>query len=208
MAKVKLYDMQANPVGELNLNDEIFGLDYNEPLIHQVIVAMNANARQGTKSTLSQSEVRGGKKKPYAQKHTGQARHANTVAPQFRGGGMAFAIKPRDYSKKVNKVAKDIAFRSALSQKLVDEEIIVIDQFKLIDAKTKEVVAILDAFKANKSVIFVTPINDEILMRAASNLANVKTTTIDLLNVYDIVASQKCIFTKEAIEQLEEAYAE
>ena len=208
MAKVNIYDMQANPVGELELNDEIFGVDYNEPLIHQVIVAMNANARQGTKSALTRAEVRGGKKKPWAQKKTGQARHGSSVGPQWTGGGVVFAPKPRDFSKKVNKVAKDIAFRSALSQKLVENEIIVLDQFKLNESKTKEVTAVLEAFKLDKLVVIVTAVKDEALLRASGNLKNVTTTTVDLLNVYDVVVAQKCIFTKEAIEQLEEAYAE
>ena len=139
MADVKVYDMKAKEVGSITLNPELFGVEYNEPVIHQVIVAENANARQGTKSTLTVSEVRGHHKKPYAQKHTGNARHGNTKAPQYKGGGIVHAMKPRDFSKKVNKQVKYLAFASALSQKLNQNEITVIDEIAFEQPKTKAI---------------------------------------------------------------------
>lgn len=154
--KSKLYNMNAEEVGTLNLSDNLFAVDYNEPLIHEVVVAYNANQRQGTKSTLTRSEVRGHAKKPYRQKHTGRARHGSTKSPEYKGGGVVFAPKPRDFSKKLNKQVKKIAFASAMSEKLRQNEIVFIDEFKLAEPKTKEVVKFLNAFGLNKSVVIVT----------------------------------------------------
>ena len=135
----KLYDMSANEIGEIELPENVFDIAYNEALIHEVVVAHNANQRQGTKSTLTRSEVRGHAKKPYRQKHTGRARHGSTKSPEYKGGGVVFAPKPRDFSKKVNKQVKKIAFASALSAKLAQNDIVFIDEFKLDAPKTKEV---------------------------------------------------------------------
>lgn len=205
MAKLKVYDMQANEVGSINLKDEIFNVEYNEPVIHQVIVAENANARQGTKASLSRSEVRGHAKKPYAQKHTGNARHGDTKAPQFKGGAKVFPARPRDFSKKVNKQVKYLAFLSALSQKLRQNEITVVDEIKVAEAKTKNVSAFLKAFGFNRSTVIVTAEKDEALLKAAANIPFAKVTTATLLNVGEIVANKNIIFSKNAIEKLEEA---
>lgn len=204
MAKVKVFDMSANEVGSVSLNDEIFKVEYNEPVIHQVIVAENANARQGTKSVLSVSEVRGHHKKPYAQKHTGNARHGNTKAPQYKGGGVAHAMKPRDFSKKINKQVKYLAFASALSQKLEQKEITVIDEIKVAEPKTKLIADMMNAFKFDRKTILVTENVDENVLKASANIPNLEVTTADLLNVGEIVSNKNLVISKNAIKRLEE----
>lgn len=205
-AKSKLYNMNAEEVGTLNLSDNLFAADYNEPLIHEVVVAYNANQRQGTKSTLTRSEVRGHAKKPYRQKHTGRARHGSTKSPEYKGGGVVFAPKPRDFSKKLNKQVKKIAFASAMSEKLRQNEIVFIDEFKLAEPKTKEVVKFLNAFGLNKSVVIVTDEKNADALRAAGNLQNVQIQIAELLSTYDVVANNKVVMTKDAVKSLEEAY--
>lgn len=204
--KSKLYNMNAEEVGTLNLLDNLFAVDYNEPLIHEVVVAYNANQRQGTKSTLTRSEVRGHAKKPYRQKHTGRARHGSTKSPEYKGGGVVFAPKPRDFSKKLNKQVKKIAFASAMSEKLRQNEIVFIDEFKLAEPKTKEVVKFLNAFGLNKSVVIVTDEKNADALRAAGNLQNVQIQIAGLLSTYDVVANNKVVMTKDAVKSLEEAY--
>lgn len=204
MATIKVYDMKANPVGSLSLSDDLFKVEYNEPVIHEVIVAENANARQGTKSTLSVSEIRGHSKKPFAQKHTGHARHGNTKAPQFKGGGKVHSIDPRDFSKKVNKQVKYLAFVSALSQKLNQKEITVIDEIAFSEPKTKLMVEMLEAFKFNRKTIIVLDCNNEAVLRAGANIPFLTITTADLLNVGEIVANKNVVFSKSAIKKLEE----
>lgn len=204
--KSKLYNMNAEEVGTLNLSDNLFAADYNEPLIHEVVVAYNANQRQGTKSTLTRSEVRGHAKKPYRQKHTGRARHGSTKSPEYKGGGVVFAPKPRDFSKKLNKQVKKIAFASAMSEKLRQNEIVFIDEFKLTEPKTKEVVKFLNAFGLNKSVVIVTDEKNADALRAAGNLQNVQIQIAELLSTYDVVANNKIVMTKDAVKSLEEAY--
>ncbi len=205
MVKAKVYDMQAKEVGSMTLKDEIFNVEYNQPVIHQVIVAENANARQGTKASLSRGEVRGHSKKPYAQKHTGNARHGDTKAPQFKGGGKVFAAQPRDFSKKVNKQVKYLAFVSALSQKLRQNEITIIDEIKLDKPKTKNVANFLKAFNFNRNTVIVTAEKDDNLLKATANIPFAKVTTADLLNVGEIVSNKNLIFSKGAIQKLEEA---
>ncbi|MBQ4535562.1 MAG: 50S ribosomal protein L4 [Clostridia bacterium] len=207
MAKlsIKVFDMNAKEVDTLELNQDLFGVEYNEPVIHEVIVAENANARQGTKSTLSVSEVRGHHKKPYAQKHTGNARHGNTKAPQYKGGGKVHSINPRDFSKKVNKQKKILAFVSALSQKFNQNEITVVDEIKLADVKTKVIADMLKAFKFDRKTIIVLDTNDEKVLKASANIPFLTTTTADLLSTYEVVANKNVVFTKSAIKKLEEA---
>ncbi|MBO5309846.1 MAG: 50S ribosomal protein L4 [Clostridia bacterium] len=204
MADVKVYDMKAKEVGSITLNPELFGVEYNEPVIHQVIVAENANARQGTKSTLTVSEVRGHHKKPYAQKHTGNARHGNTKAPQYKGGGIVHAMKPRDFSKKVNKQVKYLAFASALSQKLNQNEITVIDEIAFEQPKTKAMMEMLNAFKFDRKTVIVLDDNNAQVLRAGANIPFLTITTANLLNVGEIVANKNLVFTKSAIQKLEE----
>lgn len=204
MAQAKVYDMTAKEVGSLTLSDDLFGVAYNEPVIHQVVVAENANARQGTKSTLTVSEVRGHHKKPYAQKHTGNARHGNTKAPQYKGGGIVHAMKPRDFTKKVNKQVKALAFASALSQKLNQQEVTIIEEIKFDAPKTKEMVKMLEAFKFDRKTVIVLDDNNESILRAGANIPFLTITTASLLNVGEIVANKNLVFTKSAIKKLEE----
>lgn len=208
MPKVKVFNMAGESVGTLTLKDEVFAVEENLPLIHEVVVAYNANQRQGTKSTLTRSEVRGHAKKPYRQKHTGNARQGSIKAPHQIGGGVAFAPKPRDFSKKINKQAKRLAFLSALSTKLAQNEITVVDEFKLNEVKTKEIQNFLNAFKFDKSVVLVTEDKNADILRAGANIPTVSVTTADLLNTYEVVANKNVVLTKAAIKSIEEAYAE
>ncbi len=205
MATVKVYSLQGKAVGSMKLSDEVFGAEYNEGLIHEVVVAQLANARQGTKSTLTRSEVRGHSKKPWRQKHTGRARHGSTKAPQWKGGGVAFAPKPRDFSKKVNKEARRVAFRSAISAKLNEGDLIVIDGLD-IEAKTKAMAQVMEALKLDKTALFVTNGVNENALRAVGNIPNADIETSDLLSVYDLVACNKLVLTKDVAKSIEEAY--
>ena len=207
MAKVKVYNMNAEEVGTKTLKDDIFGVEYNEPLIHEVIVAYNANQRQGTKSTLTRSEVRGHAAKPWRQKGTGRARQGSTKGPQWTGGGVVFAPKPRDFSKKVNKVAKRVALLSALSEKLREKNVTVLDKFDITSAKTKDAQKFLDAFKFDGSEVVVSADNTEKEVRAVKNIQNLQTVDVSLLNVYDVVANKNVVLTESAIKYLEEANA-
>ena len=207
MPKVKVYNTKAEVVGQTTLSDEVFGCEYNEALIHQVVVAYNNNQRQGTKSALLRSEVRGHAKKPWRQKGTGRARQGSTKSAQWKGGGIIFAPKPRDFSQKVNKTMKVAAFKSAISAKLADSEIVVLDAVKLAEPKTKLVQEILNNFKVDgKRVMFVLNEKDDVVLRAANNIPNVNVTYADVLGTYDVVANSKLYITKDAIKKLEEAY--
>ena len=202
--QIKVYDLENKEVGKLTLSDEIFKAPYNEALIHQIIVAYLANQRQGTKSTLTRSEVRGGGRKPWRQKGTGNARQGSIRAPQWIKGGVVFAPKPRDFSKKVNKQMKRGAFISAISTVIAEKCLIVVDALDL-DGKTKSMVKVLEAFGLDKRVTVVTAEPNEMVVRAASNIENVAVTTADLLNTYDLVVSDKILVTKDAIKKIEEA---
>lgn len=204
MPKVKVYNINAEECGNITLNDEVFKAPYNESLIHEVIVAYLANQRQGSKSTLTRTEVRGHAKKPWAQKHTGNARQGSTKGPQWTGGGVVFAPKPRDFSKKVNAKAKKVAFISALSKKLEQNEITVIDEIKL-EPKTKEMQKVLNNFKFDKSTVLVVDGANENVMRASRNIPTLSVVDAKLLNTYEVVANRNVIFTKDAIKKVEEA---
>lgn len=208
MANIKVLNMAGQEVESIKVKDEVFKQEYNEALIHQVVVAYLANQRQGTKSTLTRSEVRGHAKKPWRQKGTGRARQGSTKGPQWRGGGIVFAPKPRDFSKKVNKEAKRVAFKSAISEKLAQKEIIVLDDLTLKEAKTKLMQKVYTDLKLNKNVLFVTKGNNENVIKASANIQNIDVTTAGLLNVYDIIVCDKLVLTKDAVKQIEEAYAE
>ncbi|MEG1499530.1 MAG: 50S ribosomal protein L4 [Clostridia bacterium] len=208
MPKVKVYNMAAEEVGSIDLKSEVFAVEYNEPLIHEVIVAQNANARQGTKCALTRSEVKGHAKKPYKQKHTGRARQGSTKGPHYRGGGVTFAPKPRDFSKKINKQVKTLAFLSAISEKLAQNEVTIVDSFKLTNIKTSEIQNFLNNFKFDKSVVIVTENKDEAVLMAAKNIQAVTVSTADLLNVYEVVANKNIVLTQDAVKSIEEAYAE
>lgn len=206
MAKIDVYDLTGAKADTLTLNDEVFGAEYNSALIHQVVKAYLANQRQGTKSTLTRSEVRGHAKKPWRQKGTGRARHGSTKGPQWRGGGVVFAPKPRDFSQKINKQMKRAAFISAISTKLAENNIVVVKDFNIAEPKTKLMKKVLDDLKVNKSALLVVKGNDEKVARASSNLPKVSMCDSDLLNVYQIVATNKLVITVDAIKSIEEAY--
>ena len=206
MASVKVLNMLGEETGSLKLNDAVFAQEYNEPLIHQVVVAYLANQRQGTKSALTRSEVRGHAKKPWRQKGTGRARQGSTKGPQWRGGGIVFAPKPRDFSKKVNKEARKVAFRSAISAKLQAKEILVLQNLEMKDAKTKSFVELLSNLKIDRTAIFVTKDINENLLRSSNNVSTIDVTTASQLNVYDIICCDKLVLTEEAIKAIEEAY--
>lgn len=208
MPSVKLYDMKANVVGELKLADALFGAEYNESVIHQAIVAREANERQGTKSTLTRSEVRGGGAKPWRQKGTGRARQGSIRSPQWVKGGVVFAPKSRDFSKKMNAKAKEVALFSALSQKVRDNEIIFIDEIKIESGKTKEMASFLKAFDLQKSVLIVMDNQDQAVLRSAANLEKVSTISVNQINTYDVVKNAKVVISKNAIKKIEEVYGE
>ena len=208
MASLKLYNMQAKEVGSIEVNDELFQMEYKEALIHQAVVTRLANERQGTKSTLTRSEVRGGGKKPYRQKGTGNARQGSTRAPQWIKGGVVFAPKSRDFSKKMNVTAKRTAMFSALSKKVTDGEFFVIDEVAVANGKTKEMVAFLKAFNFEKSVLLVMCNSDEKVIRAASNIKKLQTLPVEQLNTYDVVKNAVVVLAKGSVEKLQEVYGE
>ena len=208
MPNVKLYDMKAKEVGTLELSDALFGAEYNEAVIHQAVVARLANERQGTKSTLTRSEVRGGGAKPWRQKGTGRARQGSIRSPQWVKGGVVFAPKSRDFSKKMNAKAKAVALLSALSQKIRDDEVIFIDEIKVKEAKTKEMAAFLKAFNLEKSVLLVMDNSDEMVLRASANIEKISTIAATQINTYDVVKNAKLVISKQAVQQIEEVYGE
>lgn len=203
--QTKVFNIKGEEVGKVSLADEVFKAPYNEALIHQVIVAYLANQRQGTKSTLTRTEVRGGGRKPWRQKGTGNARQGSIRAPQWIKGGVVFAPKPRDFSKKVNKQMKRAAFVSAISTCLAEKCLIVVDELNFKAPKTSEMVDILSTLKLDKRTTIVTAKNDENVVLSARNIPNVSVTTADQLCTYDIVVSDKLLVTKEAIKSIEEA---
>lgn len=208
MAKVKLFNVKAEEVGSLSVSDNVFKAEYNEGLVHEVVVAQQSNLRQGTKSTLTRSEVRGHAKKPFKQKHTGNARQGSTKGPHQTGGGVAFAPKPRDFSKKINKQAKRVALASALSAKFDAKEIIFLDEFKFEDAKTKLAQNFVDSFKLGKHNLVVVSASDQTVTRATKNLQNLNLRVADCLSVSDVVINNKLFITKDAVKIIEEGYAE
>lgn len=203
--ELKVLNTAGKQVGTVELNDAVFAVEYNEALIHQVVVAQLAKKRQGTKSALTRTEVRGGGVKPYRQKGTGRARQGSIRSPQFVKGGVVFAPKPRDFRQKLNKFSKRQALLSALSQKIRQDEFIVVDEFKVKEAKTKEVANILKALELNKKTLLVVAEDNKDLLRASRNIADLQVINADLINVYDVVRSNKCVVTKAAAEKIEEA---
>lgn len=200
--------MNASEVGTLELSEALFNAEYNEAVIHQAVVARLANERQGTKSTLTRSEVRGGGAKPWRQKGTGRARQGSIRSPQWIKGGVVFAPKSRDFSKKMNAKAKQVALFAALSQKIRDDEVIFIDEIKVSAPKTKEMAKFLKAFNVEKSVLVVMDNSDEAVLRASANISTVSTIYVDQINTYDVVKNSKIVISKKAVERIEEVYGE
>ena len=206
MAEVKVYNKEGAAVGSIELADSIFGVEVNEHLMHLAVVAQLANKRQGTQSALTRSEVRGGGIKPWRQKGTGHARQGSIRAPQWKGGGVVFAPKPRDYSVSMNKKEKAGAIKSALSSRVAEEKIFVMEDLNFDGIKTKQVKAVLDGLKVEKALI-VTAEKDENVILSARNLADVRTVTSNAINVYDILKYGNLVITKDAVAKIEEVYA-
>ena len=206
MPSIKVYSQTGAEVSTMELDASVFGAEYRQALIHQVVVAQRNNKRQGTKSTLTRTEVRGGGIKPWRQKGTGRARQGSIRSPQWTGGGVVFAPKPRDFSQKINKTAKRVALVSALSTKLADGNMIVVDKIQLENAKTREMAAVIKALGIEKRALLVVTDKDADVVRAARNLPSVTTISSDLINVYDIVANEKFVATQAAVNKIEEAY--
>ena len=207
MAAIKVYNMKGSEVGTMELNDNVFGVEYKEAVIHQAVVTRLANERQGTKSTLTRSEVRGGGIKPWRQKGTGRARQGSIRAPQWIKGGVVFAPKSRDFSKKMNATAKKVALLSALSKKVADGEFIVIDELTVSAPKTKEMAAFQKALGLNKSALVVMDNDDVNVIRAAANLPKLEKLPLAQLSTYEVVKSNKVVMTKAAVEKFQEVNA-
>ncbi len=205
--QVKVLNTKSAEVGTIELADSVFGCEYNEALIHQAVVTYQANQRQGTKSTLTRTEVRGGGIKPWRQKGTGRARQGSIRAPQWIKGGVVFAPKPRDFSKKINKKMKAQAFRSAISYKVANNELIIVDEIKLAEVKTKLMAQILANLGCDKRTLVITAGDNVEIVRASSNIEKLTVTDASLANVYQLVSNVAVIATKEAIKQIEEAYS-
>ena len=208
MPNVKVYKMDGTEAGTMKLSDKVFGVEYNEPLIHQAVVTRLANERQGTKSTLTRTEVRGGGRKPWRQKGTGNARQGSIRAPQWIKGGVVFAPKSRDFSKDMNKKAKIGALLSALSKKVADGELVVVDKLAVKDGKTKEMVAFQNALKLDKSAVLVMDNDDEKVILAARNSQALSTLPVAQISTYEVVANAKVVMTKAAVKKIEEVYGE
>ena len=207
MAKVTMLNMAGEAAGEIELNDDIFGIEINEFAVHEVIKNYLANQRQGTQSAKTRGEVRGGGRKPFRQKGTGRGRQGSSTSPNHVGGGVVFAPKPRDYSYSVPKKVKRLALKSALTSKVKENEIIVLDSLSFEAPKTKEMIKVLANVKAAKKALIVTSEKDENVVRSASNIPGVRTTIVSAMNTYEIVNATSFIVTKDAVENIQEVYS-
>lgn len=207
MANVKVYDMNGQPVSDLELNDAVFGIEPNAVVMHAAVVNYLANQRQGTQSTLTRTEVSGGGKKPWRQKGTGHARQGSTRSPQWRHGGVALGPKPRSYRYSLNKKVKRLALLSALSSKVADNDIVVVDAIKTDEFKTKTIVNMLKALNVDGKALIVLDTADRKVIKSAANIPGIKTTQYNTLNVYDILNYNKFIVVKDAVAKIEEVYA-
>ena len=206
MANVTVYNMEGNEVGTMELNDAVFGVEINEHLVHLAVVRQLANNRQGTQKAKTRSEVRGGGRKPWRQKGTGHARQGSIRAPQWTGGGVVFAPVPRDYEVKMNKKERRAALKSALTSKVQDNKLVVVDSLALAEAKTKEMQKVLTNLKADKALV-VTADDDQKVVLSARNIADVQTATVNTINVYDVMKYNTVVVTKDAVASIEEVYA-
>lgn len=205
MPKVALYNITGKAVGEVELSEEVFGIEVNAAAMHMAVKAYLANQRQGTQSALTRSEVRGGGIKPWKQKGTGRARQGSIRSPQWRHGGVVFAPKPRDYRMSINRKVKRLALKSALTSKVNDQNIIVFDALDLSAAKTKEMIKVLNAVNASRALV-VLPEKNETVERAAHNIQGVKTTLVGTLNTYEVLKYETLILTKDSLAKIEEVY--
>ena len=207
MAKLNVVDMTGKEVSTIELSDSVFGIEPNVSVMHTVVKAYLANQRQGTHSARNRSEVSGGGRKPYRQKGTGRARQGSIRAVQWKGGGMAFPVKPRDYRVSVNKKVRALAMRSALSAKVADGDMVVVDNITMDEYKTKNVVKMLEALGADRKALIVMDDNNDFVIRSAANIPGVKTAQTNTINVYDILNGGKFIVSADAIKKIEEVYA-
>lgn len=207
MAKVTMLNMAGEAVGDLELNDAVFGIEINEFAVHEVIKNYLANQRQGTQSAKTRGEVRGGGRKPFGQKGTGRGRQGSLTSPSHIGGGVVFAPKPRDYSYSVPKKVKRLALKSVLTSKVQENEIIVLDSLSFEAPKTKEMVKVLENIKAAKKAIIVMAEKDENVIRSAANIPGITTTIVSAMNTYEVLNATSFIVTKEAVQKIEEVYA-
>ena len=206
MAKVSVYNMEGNQVGDIELNDAVFGVEVNEHLVHMAVVSQLANNRQGTQSAKTRSEVSGGGRKPWRQKGTGHARQGSTRSPQWTGGGVVFAPKPRDYSFRLNKKERRIALKSALTSRVQDNKFIVVDALKMDEVKTKTFANTLSNLKVNKALVILNE-NDSNVVLSARNIPTVKAALTNTINVYDIMKYDTVVIDKAAVATIEEVYA-
>ncbi len=206
MASVAVYNMEGKEVGTIELNDAVFGVEINEHLVHMAVVQQLANNRQGTQKAKTRGEVSGGGKKPWRQKETGHARQGSTRAPQWTHGGVVFAPVPRDYSFKINKKEKRAALKSALTSKVQSSKLIVLDELKLEEIKTKKFVAVMNNLKVEKGLVVLAD-NDKNVVMSARNLPTIDTTLVNSLNVYDVMKAGTVVVTKDAVAKIEEVYA-
>ena len=206
MATVSVYNMEGNEVGTMELNDAVFGVEVNEHLVHLAVVAQLANKRQGTQKAKTRSEVSGGGRKPWRQKGTGHARQGSTRAPQWTGGGVVFAPVPRDYTIRLNKKEKRLALKSVLTSKVQENKLIVVDELKFDEIKTKNFVNVMNNLKADKALVVLNE-NDANVVMSARNIPTVKTALTNTINVYDILKYNTLILTKDAVATIEEVYA-
>ena len=207
MPKVTVYDMAGASVGEIELAESVFGIQPNKAIMHAAVVNYLANQRQGTQSTLTRAEVRGGGRKPWRQKGTGHARQGSTRSPQWRHGGIAFGPKPRSYRFTLNKKVRRIAMKSAFSAKVLEGSMIVVDNISMDEIKTKTMVKMLESLGADQKALIVTPEANQMVVRSARNIPGVKTAAVNTLNVYDILGCDKFIIAREAVNKLTEVYA-
>ena len=206
MANVSVYNIEGKEVGSIELNDAVFGVEVNEHLVHMAVVNQLANNRQGTQSAKTRSEVSGGGRKPWRQKGTGHARQGSTRSPQWTGGGVVFAPKPRDYSFKMNKKEKRIALLSALSSKAADNKIVVLDAFNLDEVKTKKFAEVMSNLKVDKALVVIEGENKNVVL-SGRNIPTVKVSATNEINTYDVLKYETLVVTKAAVEKLEEVYA-
>ena len=206
MANVSVYNIEGEEVGSIELNDAVFGVEVNEHLVHMAVVNQLANNRQGTQSAKTRSEVSGGGRKPWRQKGTGHARQGSTRAPQWTGGGIVFAPKPRDYSFKMNKKEKKLALLSALTSKVADNKIVVLDEFKLDEIKTKKFAEVMNNLKVSKALVVLEGENKNVVL-SGRNIPTVKVSATNEINTYDVLKYDTLVVTKAAVEKLQEVYA-
>ena len=206
MANVSVYNMEGKEVGTIELNDAVFGVEINEHLVHMAVVQQLANNRQGTQKAKTRSEVSGGGRKPWRQKGTGHARQGSTRAPQWTGGGIVFAPVPRDYSFKMNKKEKRAALKSALTSKVQDSKLIVVDELKFDEIKTKNFANVMNNLNVNKGLVVLAE-NDANVVKSAKNIPTVDTSLVNTINVYDVMKANTVVLTKDAVAKIEEVYA-